>query len=147
MESLLAVPVEHCALPRQGIFDTRSVELITPIDFMGGRMSEQREKRSKAREPSSTTGPVPGPTHDQERSPQQHPTMPPGRSDLALKRFNNLHENEDEHNDNSLQEKAKERAKHPNEMKVGTPYEWEELEAYRKELDRLDREGPKLQNP
>lgn len=110
-------------------------------------MSEERKTLSEERKRSSTTGPIPEPTHDQERGTEQHPTMPPGRSDLALRRFENLHEKDEEHNDNSLQEKAKERAKHPNEMKVGTPYEWEELEAYRKELDRLDREGPKLQNP
>jgi hypothetical protein len=111
------------------------------------RLPEERTRLPEQREQSSATGPVPEPTRDQERSTEQQPNMPPGRSDLALKRFNNLHENEDEHNDNSLQEKAKERAKHPNDMKVGTPYEWEELEAYRKELDRLEREGPKLQNP
>lgn len=44
--------------------------------------------------------------------------------------------------DHSLEAQAKERAKHPEHMNVGTPFDWEELEAYRKELDRLDREGP-----
>jgi hypothetical protein len=87
------------------------------------------------------------PTRDQERSTEQNPTMPPGRSDLALKRFENLHENKDGHKENSLQEHARERAEHPNDLKVGSPYEWEQLEDYKKELDRLDREGPKLRNP
>jgi len=87
------------------------------------------------------------PTSDPERGIEQHPTMPPRRSDLALQRFENLHEKAEEHKENSLQEKAKERARHPNEMKIGSPYEWEELEAYKEELERLDREGPKLQNP
>lgn len=44
--------------------------------------------------------------------------------------------------DHSLEAQAKERAKHPEQMNVGTPFDWEELEAYQKELDRLDREGP-----
>lgn len=87
------------------------------------------------------------PTQDQKRETEQHPSMPPGRSDLALKRHENLNEKKDEHKDHSLQGHAKERAKHPDEMKVGSPYEWEELEDYKKELDRLDREGPKLKNP
>lgn len=50
-----------------------------------------------------------------------------------------LREGEEEH---SLQEQAKERAKHPEHLNVGTPFDWEDMEAYQKELDRLDREGP-----
>lgn len=65
--------------------------------------------------------------------------------DDVLKRAENL-KSEDE-KDNSLQEHAKERAKHPQDMNVGTAHDWEDLEAYKKELDRLDREGPKLKNP
>jgi len=87
------------------------------------------------------------PTQDQERGEAQHPTMPPGRSDLALKRHENLHEKPNEHKDHSLQEHAKERAKHPEKMNVGSPYDWEEMEDYKKELDRMDREGPKIRNP
>ncbi len=48
-------------------------------------------------------------------------------------------EDEEEH---SLQAHAKERAKHPDHLNAGTPYDWEDLEAYRKELDRMEREGP-----
>lgn len=44
--------------------------------------------------------------------------------------------------DHSLEAQAKERAKRPEHMNVGTPFDWEELEAYRKELERLEREGP-----
>lgn len=44
--------------------------------------------------------------------------------------------------DHSLEAQAKERAKHPEHLNVGTPFDWEELEAYQKELDRLEREGP-----
>lgn len=47
-----------------------------------------------------------------------------------------------EEEDHSLQAQAKERAKHPEHLNAGTPYDWEDLEAYQKELDRLDREGP-----
>lgn len=66
----------------------------------------------------------------------------------SLKRYENLkkdHKEDDSHT--SLQDHAKERAKHPNDLKIGSPYEWEELEAYKKELERLEREGPKLKNP
>src|SRR5690606_9459400 len=111
-------------------------------------MSEQREKTGgKTGEKIPHAPGKTEPTWDQERGEEQHPTMPPGRSDLALKRYENLHEKQDEHKEHRLQERAKERAEHPNEMNVGTPYDWEELEDYKKELDRLEREGPKLRNP
>lgn len=48
-------------------------------------------------------------------------------------------EDEEEH---SLQAHAKERAKHPDHLNAGTPYDWEDLEAYRKELERMEKEGP-----
>ncbi|WP_027330262.1 hypothetical protein [Marinimicrobium agarilyticum] len=44
--------------------------------------------------------------------------------------------------EHSLQSHAKERAKHPDHLNAGTPYDWEDLEAYRKELERMEREGP-----
>lgn len=44
--------------------------------------------------------------------------------------------------DHSLRAQAWEHARHPEQMKVGTPFDWEELEAYQKELERLEREGP-----
>lgn len=43
----------------------------------------------------------------------------------------------------SLEAHAKERAKHPDHLNAGTPFDWEDMEAYRKELKRLEREGPK----
>ncbi len=49
---------------------------------------------------------------------------------------------EEQEKEHTLQENAKERAKHPDHLNVGTPYDWEELEAYKKELERLEREGP-----
>lgn len=65
--------------------------------------------------------------------------------DDVIKRVENL--NDEGENDTSLQEHAKQRARNPKDLNVGTPFDWEELEAYKKELDRLDREGPKLKNP
>jgi hypothetical protein len=47
-----------------------------------------------------------------------------------------------EEKEHSLQENAKERARNPQTMNAGTAYDWEELEAYQRELERLDREGP-----
>lgn len=96
-------------------------------------MSDPRDKPSG----------IPQPTRDQERGTEQNPKMPPGRSDLALKRYENLNEKQEEHKDHSLQEQAKERAKHPQDLNAGTPYDWEDLDAYKEELERLDREGPK----
>ncbi|MGQ9427483.1 peptidase S14 [Gilvimarinus sp. F26214L] len=44
--------------------------------------------------------------------------------------------------DHSLQENARDRARHPDHLNAGTPYDWEDLEAYQRELKRLDEEGP-----
>lgn len=46
--------------------------------------------------------------------------------------------------DHSLEAQARERARHPDQLNVGTPFDWEDLEAYQKELERLEREGPGL---
>lgn len=70
-------------------------------------------------------------------------TMPPGRSDLALKRFENREEKPEEQREHTLQEHAKERAKHPETLNAGTPFDWEDLEDYKKELERLDEYPPK----
>lgn len=53
---------------------------------------------------------------------------------------------EDHLRKHTLQENAKERAGHPFSMHVGTAFDWEDLEAYREELKRLDREGPKMKS-
>lgn len=67
----------------------------------------------------------------------------PKKTDEVLKQFDALNEADDEpQKEHSLQENAKERAKHPEHLNAGTPYDWEDMEAYQKELDRLDREGP-----
>lgn len=44
--------------------------------------------------------------------------------------------------DHTLQENARERTKRPYELNSGTPYDWEDLEDYTEELERMDREGP-----
>jgi len=51
-------------------------------------------------------------------------------------------EGKDLEEDHSLQAQAKKRAAHPDHINVGTPHDWEDLEAYQRELDRMDREGP-----
>jgi hypothetical protein len=44
--------------------------------------------------------------------------------------------------DHSLQAQAKKRAQHPDHLHAGTAFDWEDLDAYQRELDRLDKEGP-----
>lgn len=51
-------------------------------------------------------------------------------------------EREGEQDEHSLQAHAKERARHPGHINAGTPFDWEDLESYQKELERLEREGP-----
>lgn len=49
--------------------------------------------------------------------------------------------------DHSLRSLAKHHANHPGRMQVGTAFDWEELEAYQRELDRMDNEGPSVHAP
>lgn len=51
-------------------------------------------------------------------------------------------DDEEQTRDHSLQAQAKRRAEHPEHMNAGTAFDWEDLEAYQQELDRLDKEGP-----
>lgn len=74
------------------------------------------------------------------------------KPDDILKRFESLQKNEkqndeEEEKEHSLQENAKARATNPTTLNTGTPYDWEDLEAYQKELERLDREGPQRKKP
>ncbi|HTF96432.1 MAG TPA: hypothetical protein VL995_09890 [Cellvibrio sp.] len=67
----------------------------------------------------------------------------PYDADSVLKRYDVLQQQDDEEEkEHTLQENAKERAKHPEHLNAGTPYDWEDVDRYREELDRLDREGP-----
>lgn len=47
-----------------------------------------------------------------------------------------------EEEDHSLEHNARERAAHLDGLNVGSPYDWEDLESYKKELERMEREGP-----
>lgn len=64
-----------------------------------------------------------------------------------LRQFEERKKREEEaEKEHTLQENAKERAKHPDHLNAGTAYDWEDLEDYKKELERLEREGPKTDN-
>ncbi len=50
---------------------------------------------------------------------------------------------EKEAEDHSLEHNARERAAHLEQgLNVGSPYDWEDLEKYKAELERMEREGP-----
>jgi hypothetical protein len=69
------------------------------------------------------------------------------KTDEILKRFGELSKADGEleaEKEHTLQENAKERALHPDHINAGTAYDWEDMEAYAKELERLDREGPRI---
>ncbi|MEX1033495.1 MAG: hypothetical protein WDZ30_09045 [Cellvibrionaceae bacterium] len=56
-------------------------------------------------------------------------------------------EDNEEEKEHSLQENAKQRAKHPGSLNAGTAFDWEDMEDYQRELDRLDKEGPGSHEP
>ncbi|MDO3380833.1 peptidase S14 [Gilvimarinus algae] len=59
-----------------------------------------------------------------------------------LKKYEKQQE-EKEAEEHSLEHNARERAAHLEKgLNVGSPYDWEDLERYRRELERLEREGP-----
>lgn len=66
------------------------------------------------------------------------------KTDEILKRYDELNKTDGEEveKEHTLQENAKERALHPGHINAGTAFDWEDMEAYAKELERLDREGP-----
>lgn len=65
------------------------------------------------------------------------------KTDEILKKYESLHEDPDQHQkDHSLREQAQERTKDPLHINAGTAFDWEDMEAYKRELERLDREGP-----
>lgn len=51
-------------------------------------------------------------------------------------------EREGKQREHTLQEQAKERAMQPDTLNAGTPFDWEDLDRYKEELERMDREGP-----
>ncbi|WP_049723362.1 hypothetical protein [Gilvimarinus polysaccharolyticus] len=55
---------------------------------------------------------------------------------------------DDSEEDHSLEHNARERAKHLEQgLNVGSPYDWEDLEKYQRELERMEREGPGRAKP
>lgn len=104
-------------------------------------MTDFNEKTQQSKK-SENVNDLPPETHDEAKE-GGDALHPPDRRDMALKRFENLKEKPEESHEHSLQENAKERAKHPESLNAGTPYDWEDLEAYQKELDRLDKNPPK----
>lgn len=72
------------------------------------------------------------------------------KTDDILKRYealNNVDGTDEVEKEHTLQENAKERALHPDHINAGTAYDWEDMDAYAKELERLDREGPGIKKP
>lgn len=70
------------------------------------------------------------------------------KSDAILKRYEDLQDDEKNvERKHTLQEAAKERARHPEHLNAGTPHDWEDLDAYRQELERLEREQLGLNKP
>lgn len=59
-----------------------------------------------------------------------------------LKHNDEKKRDEEETSDHSLQAQAKKRAEHPEHLNAGTAFDWEDMEDYQQELDRLDKEGP-----
>lgn len=64
------------------------------------------------------------------------------QSDEVLEEHEQISERDEHQKEHTLQENARERARHPGNLNAGTPYEWEDLEDYEDELERLEREGP-----
>jgi hypothetical protein len=70
------------------------------------------------------------------------------KTDDILKRFEDLQQPDGEaEKEHTLQENAKERARHPDHINAGTAFDWEDMDAYAKELERMDREGPGIKKP
>ncbi|WP_111642943.1 peptidase S14 [Marinimicrobium alkaliphilum] len=57
-----------------------------------------------------------------------------------LKRYERqMKEKEGQDVDHSLEAQARKRAQHPEHLNAGTPHDWEELEKYQNELDRMEK--------
>jgi hypothetical protein len=61
------------------------------------------------------------------------------KADELLKK---LEAEETEEREHSLRENAILRAQNPLQINAGTAFDWEEMEAYAKELERMDKEKP-----
>lgn len=65
----------------------------------------------------------------------------PSKADEILKKMESDKSSEEER-EHSLRENAIERAKDPLHINAGTAFDWEDVDAYAKELERMDREKP-----
>lgn len=54
---------------------------------------------------------------------------------------------EEPEKEHTLRENALERAKSADSFNAGTAYDWEDLAAYQREIERMDREGPGAPKP
>ena len=59
-----------------------------------------------------------------------------------IKRYEQRHRTDGEVVDGSTRSAARQRAGHPTTMHSGTVHDWEDLERYRAEFERLTQEGP-----
>lgn len=71
----------------------------------------------------------------------------PYDADSVIKRYEVLKHQDDPEKEHTLQENAKDRAKHPEHLNAGTQYDWEDVDKYRKELERMDNESIGIQPP
>ncbi|ACE82685.1 hypothetical protein [Cellvibrio japonicus] len=65
----------------------------------------------------------------------------------VLKHFEQLNESQESHEqekEHSLRENALNRAQNPLHLQAGTAFDWEDMDLWAQELERLDREGPGL---
>jgi hypothetical protein len=62
------------------------------------------------------------------------------KADEILKKIEG--DKSEEEREHSLQENAINRAKQPLHINAGTAFDWEDVEAYSKELERMDEEKP-----
>ncbi|HSX52166.1 MAG TPA: hypothetical protein VLF09_14475 [Cellvibrio sp.] len=70
----------------------------------------------------------------------------PYDGEKVLKRYDVLqHQDDEPPKEHTLQENAKERAKHPEHLNAGTQYDWEDVDRYREELERLDEKNARAE--
>lgn len=64
----------------------------------------------------------------------------PGKADELLKKLDS--EKAEKEREHSLRENAIERTQDPLHINAGTAFDWEDMDAYAKELERMDKEKP-----
>ncbi len=70
------------------------------------------------------------------------------KAEEVLRRFEDVNGAKgEEQKEHSLRENALERAMNPTKFNAGTAFDWEDLDGYGAELERMEREGPGLKKP